>query len=77
MEIVLDREMADRRLYPAIDLIRSGTRREEELLPKPMLKRVWVMRKILADMEPIEAMEFLLDKMQGTGDNEEFLEMMN
>ena len=77
MEIVLDREMADRRLYPAIDLIRSGTRREEELLPKPMLKRVWVMRKILADMEPIEAMEFLLDKMKGTGDNEEFLEMMN
>ncbi|MEF8864756.1 MAG: transcription termination factor Rho [Salinibacter sp.] len=77
MEIVLDREMADRRLYPAIDLIRSGTRREEELLPKPMLKRVWVMRKILADMEPIEAMEFLLDKMKGTDDNEEFLEMMN
>ncbi len=77
MELVLDREMADRRLYPAIDLIRSGTRREEELLPKPMLKRVWVMRKILADMEPIEAMEFLLDKMKGTEDNEEFLETMN
>ncbi|WP_103026893.1 transcription termination factor Rho [Salinibacter altiplanensis] len=77
MELVLDREMADRRLYPAIDLILSGTRREEELLPKPMLKRVWVMRKILADMEPIEAMEFLLDKMRDTDDNEEFLEMMN
>ena len=77
MELVLDREMADRRLYPAIDLILSGTRREEFLLPKPMLKRVWVMRKILADMEPIEAMEFLLDKMKGTDDNEEFLEMMN
>ncbi|WP_208425928.1 transcription termination factor Rho [Salinibacter sp.] len=77
MELVLDREMADRRLYPAIDLILSGTRREEELLPKPMLKRVWVMRKILADMEPIEAMEFLLDKMKDTADNEEFLEMMN
>jgi len=77
MELVLDREMADRRLYPAIDLILSGTRREELLLPKPMLKRVWVMRKILADMEPIEAMEFLLDKMRGTEDNEEFLEMMN
>jgi len=77
MELVLDREMADRRLYPAIDLILSGTRREELLLPKPMLKRVWVMRKILADMEPIEAMEFLLDKMKGTEDNEEFLETMN
>jgi transcription termination factor Rho len=77
MELVLDREMADRRIYPAIDLILSGTRREELLLPKPVLKRVWVMRKILADMEPIEAMEFLLDKMKGTEDNEEFLETMN
>jgi transcription termination factor Rho len=77
MELVLNREMADRRLYPAIDLILSGTRREELLLSKPMLKRVWVMRKILADMEPIEAMEFLLDKMKGTEDNEEFLETMN
>ena len=77
MELVLDREMADRRVYPAIDLILSGTRREEELLSKPELKRVWVMRKLLADMEPIEAMEFLLDKMRGTGSNEEFLETMN
>jgi transcription termination factor Rho len=77
MELVLDREMADRRVYPAIDLILSGTRREEEMLSKPELKRVWVMRKILADMEPIEAMEFLLDKMRGTESNEEFLETMN
>ncbi len=77
MELVLDREMADRRVFPAIDLILSGTRREEELLTKPELKRVWVMRKILADMEPIEAMEFLLDKMRDTESNEEFLEMMN
>ncbi len=77
MELVLDREMADRRVYPAIDLILSGTRREEEMLSKPELKRVWVMRKILADMEPIEAMEFLLDKMRGTQDNDEFLETMN
>jgi transcription termination factor Rho len=77
MELVLDREMADRRVYPAIDLILSGTRREEELLTKPELKRVWVMRKILADMEPIEAMEFLLDKMRDTASNEEFLETMN
>jgi len=77
MELVLDREMADRRVYPAIDLILSGTRREEELLTKPELKRVWVMRKILADMEPIEAMEFLLDKMKDTESNDEFLEQMN
>jgi transcription termination factor Rho len=77
MELVLNREMADRRVYPAIDLILSGTRREEELLTKPELKRVWVMRKILADMEPIEAMEFLLDKMRDTDTNEEFLETMN
>ena len=77
MELVLDREMADRRVFPAIDLILSGTRREEELLTKPELKRVWVMRKILADMEPIEAMEFLLDKMRDTESNEEFLETMN
>jgi len=77
MELVLDREMADRRVFPAIDLILSGTRREEELLTKPELKRVWVMRKLLADMEPIEAMEFLLDKMRGTESNDEFLETMN
>jgi transcription termination factor Rho len=77
MELVLDRQMADRRIYPAIDLIRSGTRREEELLPKPQLKRVWVMRKLLADMDPIEAMEFILDKIQGTEDNADFLATMN
>jgi transcription termination factor Rho len=77
MELVLNRKMADRRIYPAIDLITSGTRREELLLPKPERKRVWVMRKILADMDPIEAMEFLLDKMEGTASNEEFLETMN
>jgi transcription termination factor Rho len=77
MELVLDREMADRRIFPAIDLIKSGTRREELLLSKPEKQRVWVMRKILADMDPIEAMEFLLDKMQGTASNEEFLEKMN
>jgi transcription termination factor Rho len=77
MELVLNREMADRRLYPAIDLIASGTRREELLLEKSALRRVWVIRKILADMEPIEAMEFLLDKMRDTEDNAEFLATMN
>ena len=77
MELVLNREMADRRIYPAIDLITSGTRREELLLDKPTLKRVWIIRKLLADMNPIEAMEFLLDKMQGTEDNDDFLAAMN
>ncbi len=77
MELVLDREMADRRLYPAINLITSGTRREELLLEKPTLKRVWVIRKLLADMDPGEAMEFLLSKMDGTDDNADFLEAMN
>jgi transcription termination factor Rho len=77
MEIVLNRKMADRRIYPAIDLIKSGTRREELLIPKPQMKRIWVLRKILADMDPIEAMEFLLDKMVGTSDNDDFLATMN
>jgi len=77
MELVLDREMSDRRIYPAIDLIKSGTRREELLLQKPTLKRVWIIRKLLADMNPIEAMEFLLGKMQGTEDNADFLATMN
>ena len=77
MELVLNRTMADRRIYPAIDLIKSGTRREELLLPKPSLKRVWVIRKILADMDTIEAMEFLLDKIEDTEDNAEFLATMN
>jgi transcription termination factor Rho len=77
MELVLDRKMADRRIYPAIDLIKSGTRREDLLLDKPTLQRVWVLRKILADMDPIEAMQFLLDKMQGTKSNASFLDEMN
>ena len=77
MEIVLNRKMADRRIYPAIDLIKSGTRREELLIPKPQMKRIWVLRKILADMDAIEAMEFLLDKMVGTSDNDDFLATMN
>ena len=77
MELVLNREMADRRIYPAIDLLKSGTRREELLLDKPTLKRIWIIRKLIADMDPAEAMEFMLDKMRGTENNEEFLEKMN
>jgi transcription termination factor Rho len=77
MEIVLNRKMADRRIYPAIDLIESGTRREELLLPEGRLNRVWILRKLLADRYPDEAMIFLLDKMKGTRSNDEFMTKMN
>ena len=77
MELVLDRRLSDRRLFPSFDLIRSGTRKEELLLTKKELARVWILRKILNDMTPIEAMEFLLDRMKRTGNNEEFLDTMN
>ena len=77
MEIVLDRRLADRRIFPAIDINRSGTRKEELLLTKKELSRVWVLRKLLNEMNPIEAMEFLLDKMRGTRSNEDFLDSMS
>ena len=76
-EIVLDRNLADRRIYPAINVIMSGTRREELLVPDARLGRIWILRKFLADMSPIEAMTFLLDKMRGTKNNDEFLVTMN
>ncbi|MBL7977725.1 MAG: transcription termination factor Rho [Bacteroidetes Order II. Incertae sedis bacterium] len=77
MELVLNRDLSDRRIYPAIDIIKSGTRREEHLIPETVLNRVWILRKLMADMEPIAAMTFLLDKMRGTRNNEEFLTVMN
>lgn len=77
MEIVLDRNLADRRIFPAIDINRSGTRKEELLLKEDVLQRIWILRKIISDMTPVEAMEFLLDKMRGTKNNKEFLESMN
>lgn len=76
-EIVLDRDLADRRIFPAIHIVKSGTRREELLIPEAGLKRIWVLRKVLADMEPVAAMTFLLDKMRGTKKNDEFLVVMN
>ncbi len=76
-EIVLNREMADRRIFPAINIVKSGTRREELLIPEVKLQRIWILRKFLADMEPIQAMTFLLDKMRGTRANDEFLVVMN
>ena len=76
MEINLDRKLADRRVFPALDLHRSGTRKEELLLSKHELDRTWVLRKVLQEMSPIEAMELLRDKMVKTQTNEEFLESM-
>lgn len=77
MEIVLDRRISDRRVFPAIDLNKSGTRKEELLLTSETLNRVWLLRKLLSDYNPIEAMEFLLGKMKGTKSNKEFLASMN
>jgi transcription termination factor Rho len=77
MELVLNRQMADRRIFPAVNVVMSGTRREELLVPEAKMSRIWILRKLLADMEPIKAMEFLLDKMRGTKDNDEFLITMN
>jgi len=76
MEINLDRKLADRRVFPAMDLHRSGTRKEELLLDKQDLDRAWVLRKVLQEMSPVEAMELLREKMLKTGSNEEFLNSM-
>ena len=76
-ELVLDRNLSDRRIFPAMNAIKSGTRREELLIPEAKLQRIWILRKLLADMDSIQAMTFLLDKMRGTRDNDEFLITMN
>ena len=76
MELLLDREIADRRIFPSIDLNRSGTRKEELLLSDTELNRVYLLRNFLADMPPEEAIEFLLMRMEMTEDNHEFLESM-
>jgi transcription termination factor Rho len=77
MEIVLDRKMANRRIYPAIDIQKSGTRKEDLLLPPEDLNRIWILRKLLSSMNPADAMEFLLDKMSQTKTNQEFFASMN
>ena len=77
MELVLDRKLSNKRIYPAIDVITSGTRREDLLMDKETLQRVWILRKHLSDMNATEAMDFLLDRMKGTRNNEEFLISMN
>ncbi|MGW8208489.1 MAG: transcription termination factor Rho [Syntrophobacteria bacterium] len=77
MEIHLDRKLADRRIFPSIDINRSGTRKEELLLPPDDLNRVWILRKLLSPLNTVDAMEFLLDKLSGTKNNAEFLDSMN
>ncbi|MBX0335215.1 transcription termination factor Rho [Pontibacter sp. HSC-14F20] len=77
MELQLDRKLANRRIYPAIDVPASGTRREDLLMDRDELNRIWILRKFMSDMNSVEAMEFLKDRMQGTKSNEEFLISMN
>jgi transcription termination factor Rho len=77
MEMVLSRELANRRTYPAIDVLKSGTRREELLVPAEKLQRIWILRKFLAEMNPVEAMDFLLERMRTTRSNAEFLATMS
>jgi transcription termination factor Rho len=77
MELVLDRRLSDRRIFPAIDINRSGTRKEELLLTREELSRVWILRKLLNEMNIVEGMEFLLDKMSETKTNKDFLRSMN
>jgi transcription termination factor Rho len=77
LELQLDRKLSDKRIFPAIDINRSGTRKEELLLDPAVLNRVWILRKLLSSLNPVDSMEFLLDKIKGTKDNKEFLESMN
>jgi transcription termination factor Rho len=77
MEINLDRKLSEKRIYPAIDLNRSGTRKEELLLGENELNRTWVLRKVLHALSSVEAMELLLDRMSKTAGNEDFLNSMN
>ena len=77
MELQLDRKLSNRRMFPAIDITASGTRREDLLMDKDTLAKIWILRKYMSDMNPIEAMEFLQENMKGTRNNEEFLLSMN
>ncbi|PKN35420.1 MAG: transcription termination factor Rho [Deltaproteobacteria bacterium HGW-Deltaproteobacteria-19] len=77
MELHLDRRIADRRIFPAFDLIRSGTRKEELLIPKVNLNRVWILRRLLQEMNPLDAMEFIIDKIRKSDTNKLFLDSMN
>ena len=77
LELVLDRKLSDKRIFPAIDINRSGTRKEELLIPEGDLRKIWILRKFLSEMNAVEAMEFLVDKMSATKTNKKFLDSMN
>jgi transcription termination factor Rho len=77
MEIVLDRKLSDKRIFPAMDVNRSGTRKEELLIDADDLNRIWILRKLLADFNTVDAMEFVLEKMRGTKSNKDFLKSMS
>jgi transcription termination factor Rho len=74
---VLDRKISDKRIFPAIDINRSGTRKEELLMTADVLQRVWILRKFLNELNPVEAMEFLISKLSDTKTNKKFLDGMN
>ena len=76
-ELQLDRKLSNKRLYPSIDIVASSTRRDDLLVDKETLQRLWILRKHLADMNPLEAMEFMRDRIKNTQTNEEFLVSMN
>ncbi|MBW2511723.1 MAG: transcription termination factor Rho, partial [Deltaproteobacteria bacterium] len=77
MELVLDRKLVDKRTFPAIDINKSGTRREELLIDTTSLQRIWLLRKVLSSMNVVDSMEFLLDKLSDAKTNQEFLDSMN
>jgi transcription termination factor Rho len=77
MELVLNRDLADRRVWPAIDVTASGTRKEEKLVGEAKLKRMWALRKLLTKMKPVEGLETLLDRLRKTRNNEEFLALFD
>ena len=77
MELQLDRKISNRRIFPAVDLTSSSTRRDDLLLDEKNIQRMWVLRKYLADMNPVEAMEFINDRIKNTKNNDEFLISMN
>ena len=76
-EIVLDRKLTDKRIFPSLDINRSGTRKEELLIPKEELNRAYILRKVLSALSPVEAMELLVDRLSKTKTNKEFLESMS
>ena len=77
MELHLDRKMVEKRVFPAVDLNKSGTRKEELLLPKDVLNRMWILRKLLQPLNPVDSMDFLLNKLDKCENNSEFIQSMN